>query len=73
MPFGDWFRGPLAGLVREVLAPERLRRSGLYDVTRIGQLVDAHLRGDRDHRKPLWSLLAFELWRHEYLGDAATV
>jgi asparagine synthase (glutamine-hydrolysing) len=70
VPFGDWFRGPLAGLVRDVLDPARLRRGGIFDARRIEQLVDAHLRGERDERKVLWSLLAFELWRLEYLGDA---
>jgi asparagine synthase (glutamine-hydrolysing) len=71
VPLGDWFRGPLSGFLRDVLAPDRLRRSGLFDVTAVGRMVDAHLRGARDHRKPLWSLLAFELWRLEYLGDGA--
>ena len=71
VPLGDWFRGPLSGFLRDVLAPDRLRRSGLFDVAAVGRLVDAHLRGERDHRKPLWSLLAFELWRLEYLGDGA--
>jgi asparagine synthase (glutamine-hydrolysing) len=71
VPLGDWFRGPLAGFVREILAPERLRRGGLFDAAAVGRLVEAHLRGERDHRKSLWSLLAFELWRLEYLGDGA--
>ena len=71
VPFGDWFRGPLAGLVRDVLDPARLRRDGIFDAARVGRLVDAHLRGERDQRKALWSLLAFELWRLEYLGDAS--
>jgi len=68
VPFGDWFRGPLAGLVREVLDPHRLRRAGIFDAGHVAQLVDAHLRGTQDQRKTLWSLLAFELWRREYLG-----
>jgi asparagine synthase (glutamine-hydrolysing) len=71
VPFGDWFRGPLAGIVREVLSPERLRRAGLFDPAAVTRVVDGHLRGGRDHQKPLWSLLAFELWRSEYLGDGA--
>jgi asparagine synthase (glutamine-hydrolysing) len=71
VPFGDWFRGPLAGVVRDVLAPGRLRRGGLFDPASVSRLVDGHLRDGRDHRKPLWSLLAFELWRTEYLGDGA--
>jgi asparagine synthase (glutamine-hydrolysing) len=73
VPFGDWFRGPLVGLVRAVLDPERLRRDGIFDAGRVGRLVDMHLRGEQDQRKVLWSLLAFELWRREYLGDAAVV
>jgi asparagine synthase (glutamine-hydrolysing) len=71
VPFGDWFRGPLAGVVRDVLSPERLRRGGLFDPASVTRLVDGHLRDGRDHRKTLWSLLAFELWRTEYLGDGA--
>jgi asparagine synthase (glutamine-hydrolysing) len=70
VPFGDWFRGPLAGLVRDVLDPARLRRTGLFDAGRVEHVVDGHLRGGRDEPKLLWSLLAFELWRREYLGDA---
>src|SRR4029077_19290605 len=27
VPFGDWFRGPLAGLLHDILAPERMRRA----------------------------------------------
>jgi asparagine synthase (glutamine-hydrolysing) len=70
VPFGDWFRGPLAGLVCDVLDPVRLRRGGLFDAARIEHVVDRHLRGGRDECRVLWSLLAFELWRREYLGDS---
>jgi asparagine synthase (glutamine-hydrolysing) len=68
VPFGEWFRRPLAGLVRDVLDPARLRRDGLFDARRVGQLVEAHVRGERNQGKVLWSLLAFELWRGAYLG-----
>ena len=69
VPFGHWFRGPLAGVLREVLSPERIRRSRLFDPDAIWRLVDEHISGVRDHDSTLWSLLAFELWRIEYLGD----
>jgi asparagine synthase (glutamine-hydrolysing) len=69
VPFGDWFRGPLAGLLREILAPERMRRGGLFDPSAVSRLVDEHVAGARDHDSALWSLVAFELWRLEYLGD----
>src|SRR5262249_36749330 len=69
VPFGEWFRGPLAGLLREILAPERIRRGGLFDPSAVSRLVDEHIAGTRDHDNVLWSLAAFELWRLEYLGD----
>jgi asparagine synthase (glutamine-hydrolysing) len=56
--------------VHDVLDPARLRRAGLFDAGRVEHVVDEHLRGRRDERRVLWSLLAFELWRREYLGDA---
>ena len=58
--------------VRDVLAPERLRRGGLFDPKAVGRLVDQHIAGIRDHDSALSTLLVFELWRLEYLGaDAA--
>ncbi len=67
VPFGTWFRGPLAGLLREILSPERLHAGGVFDPTMVGRLVDEHVGGRRDHRKTLWSILVFELWRAHYL------
>jgi asparagine synthase (glutamine-hydrolysing) len=71
VPFGHWFRGPLAGLLRDVLSPERIRRGGLFDPHTVGRLVDEHVAGTRNHDSALWTLLVFELWRLEYLGDGA--
>jgi asparagine synthase (glutamine-hydrolysing) len=73
VPFADWFRGPLAPVLREILAGERMRRSGLFDGDAVSRLVDEHVAGVRDHDSVLWSLVAFELWRLEYLGDGAAL
>ena len=73
VPFGDWFRCSLAGPLREILAPERMRRGGLFDPRAVARLVDQHIAGARDHDSALWSLVVFELWRLEYLGDGAAL
>jgi asparagine synthase (glutamine-hydrolysing) len=73
VPFGDWFRGPLAPLLREILAGDRMRRGRLFDQAAVTRLVDEHIAGVRDHDSVLWSLVAFELWRLEYLGDGPAV
>jgi hypothetical protein len=33
-------------------------------------LLRDHREGRADHRKPLWTLLVFELWRDEHLAAA---
>jgi asparagine synthase (glutamine-hydrolysing) len=73
VPFAEWFRGPLAHLLRDILAPERMRRSGLFDPSAVTRLVNEHIAGMRDHDSALWALVVFELWRLEYLGDGAVL
>ncbi|MFK0255115.1 hypothetical protein [Streptomyces sp. NPDC090445] len=59
--------GPLAGFVRDVLAPERLRASGLLDPVAVNRLLVAQAARPDDRRAAtVWSLMMFELWREEY-------
>ncbi len=69
VPFGEWFRGALAEPLRQILAPERIRAGGIFDPSAVQRLVAEHVGRVRDHRKALWSLLVFELWRAHHLGD----
>jgi asparagine synthase (glutamine-hydrolysing) len=73
VPFGQWFRGPLAPALREILAPDRLRAAGIFDPHAVSRLVAEHQSGVRSHRKLLWSLVVFEQWRAHYLGDGRLV
>jgi len=71
VPFDEWFRGALRPLLCDVLAPAQIRRGGLFDADEVTRLVHEHVEGGRSNAKALWSILAFELWRREYLGDGA--
>ena len=73
VPMGAWFRGPLAPVLRELLAESRLRAAGLLDPAVVGRLVAEHRSGVRDHARILWALLVFESWRTHYLGEGALV
>ena len=68
VPFGAWFRGPLADTLAEMLAPDRVRAGGVLDAAAVGRLVIDHVRGVRDHRRILWALLVFESWRAHHFG-----
>jgi asparagine synthase (glutamine-hydrolysing) len=54
-------------LARDLLSPERLRRGGLFNPDYVAKLQDEHERGVANHRKLLWTLLSFELWRESFV------
>ena len=65
IPVAAWLTGTLKPLLTDVLSPAALRDAGLFEPAEVQTLVDQHLRGVADHRKPLWTLLVLELWRRE--------
>jgi asparagine synthase (glutamine-hydrolysing) len=60
VPLASWFRGPLAGRVREAVLGDRLADSGFFDTRFLHHLVDRHQSGQRDYSAPLWSLVMFD-------------
>ncbi|HEY0026014.1 MAG TPA: asparagine synthase (glutamine-hydrolyzing) [Longimicrobium sp.] len=67
VPLGRWFRGELAGYLREtLLSPVALGR-GYFRPEIVRRLVDEHQGGRRDHAHRLWALLTLELWHRAYL------
>lgn len=73
VPLGEWFRTSLAPLLRDTLAPERVRAGGVFDPGAVTRLVAEHVAGTRDHRRVLWSLLVFERWRAHHLGTSSAL
>jgi asparagine synthase (glutamine-hydrolysing) len=69
VPAASWFRGEARPLVTDLLAPEAVRRRGLFDPGEVSRLLDAHLTWRRDHSRELWGLVALELWCRRFLGS----
>ncbi len=70
IPVASWLRGPLASLLDDLLGPDRLRRQGLFRPDDVARRIAEHRDGVRDHRKPLWTLLMFQLWADRWLEPA---
>jgi asparagine synthase (glutamine-hydrolysing) len=68
IPVARWLRGPLAPLLDSLLSRERLERQGLFRPDEVARRVEEHRAGTRDHRKPLWTLMMFQLWYDRWLG-----
>jgi asparagine synthase (glutamine-hydrolysing) len=63
IPVAEWLKGPLDPMVDELLGESRLRDAGYFEPQAVRRLIDEHRRSQRNHRKVLWTLLSFELWR----------
>jgi asparagine synthase (glutamine-hydrolysing) len=67
IPVAAWLRGSLRGWMTDWLGSERIRRQGLFDDREVQRLITEHLKGVADHRKPIWTLLVFQIWYDRWL------
>ena len=72
IPVGEWLNGPLRTMVSDLLSDDAIRRVGLFQPAEVQRLLREHREGIRDFRKPLWTLVVFELWRRAHLEGPAT-
>ena len=70
VPVAKWFAGPLKPLLAEVLSPRHLKQQGLFQPDYVAALIKEHQARQRDHRKLLWTLLAFQLWHQRWLDQS---
>ena len=72
-PVGAWLRGPMRGLLGDLLLHPRAADLGYVDAAAVRGLFDEHQAGSVDRTGPLWTLLMLELWLREVAAapDAA--
>ena len=66
IPLDDWLRGPLKSWASDLLAPDRLRRQGLFNAARVGEKLDEHMSGRRNHGYWLWNVLMAQAWHDRW-------
>lgn len=69
VPLASWFRGPLRERVRDAVSSAVLADTGYFDTRFLREMVDQHQAGRRDYSAPLWSLLMFEAFQRQVLGN----
>lgn len=67
VPIADWLKGKLKPLAKDMLSSERLKRGGFFNAYYVQKLFKEHESGVANHRKLLWTLLMFELWRESFI------
>ena len=71
VPLARWFRGPLRQRVRQSLLSGPMLDSGWFDAGVIRQLVEQHESGASDHSTPLWTLLMYDAFLRNTMGETA--
>ena len=61
-PVGRWFRTELREMLRDMLAPDTLRREGLFDPAAVDAAIAAHDQHREDGSEVLLALLTFQIW-----------
>lgn len=73
IPFSRWLLHGLGETLGERFSRERVTARGLFAHDGLQRLLDEHLSRQADHRKPLFSLLALDLWCDRTFGEGAAV
>lgn len=70
LPVGDWFRGPLREVVREVLCSQRALDRGIFHRESVTKLLDQHQTGTVDQTRPIRALMALEIWFRTFVDTS---
>jgi asparagine synthase (glutamine-hydrolysing) len=73
VPLASWFRGPLRARVKNAVMGPLIADTDLFDRAYLRELVQQHQAGARDYSAPLWTLLMFEAFLRNVLGEEARI
>jgi asparagine synthase (glutamine-hydrolysing) len=73
IPFSRWLLHGFGEQLRERFSQDRVAARGLLCAEGVNRLLDEHLSRQCDHRKPLFNLLALDLWCDRVFGEGAPV
>ncbi len=71
IPVAAWIRGPLRPMFEDLFSAASLQRSGVLEPAASRALLDRHLSGAADLRKPLWTIASFLLWQRRWGAPSA--
>lgn len=64
-----WLRGALKPLLARYLSAERLAASEIFAPQAVADLIAAHQSGAVNEARPLWLILAFQLWHARHIAN----
>ena len=74
LPLGEWLKDE-EGMGRYIffLSDETFKKRGIYNSDAVKKLIDAHMSGEEDNYKILYSLINFEIWHRLFIDKTLSV
>ncbi len=69
VPLARWLRGPLQQRMRAALLDGPMLDGGWFNPAVVRQMVEQHQSGARDNSTPLWTLLMFDAFLRQSMGQ----
>lgn len=66
-PDASWFRGESLDYVRDILSNSDAKMYSYLDKGMANKYFDQHIKGEKNNRLLIWSILNFEMWLNLYL------
>jgi asparagine synthase (glutamine-hydrolysing) len=66
IPLAHWLAHDLRDMLFSYLNYDRIAKEGIFNPAYVEQLVREHEAKKADHRKRLWTLLIFEMWKERW-------
>jgi len=73
IPFSKWLLHGLGDELKQRFSVEKVEARGIFNPAGVAALLDEHLSQQIDHRKPLFTLLAFDLWCDATFGEGVRI
>jgi asparagine synthase (glutamine-hydrolysing) len=64
IPMKHWLCTSLKSMMLDLLSKDSLQKHGYFDHQVVARWIQEHLDGRANHSHRLWSLMVFEMWRH---------
>lgn len=68
IPVAKWIKENFNTIITNILNKKEIKNDGILNYLYIQDLLDEHISGKKDNRKKLWTIIAFQLWRKNYLN-----
>ena len=67
IPIKNWLKGPMRDFMRDTLNEPAIKEAGIFRWETVKNLIEEHVKGEKNHSHRLWGLLMFQLWRETFV------